>query len=368
MGVIRNNNEISIEFTPWTDKLGRIVRLQMVEQLGGEIPRGEVDMFVAGNEEEIKKLITDQKTGTIHIIDEKENGLEYKTDVYITDREFYENSLKLKFICTKDMNFYVKRITTYYKMGIKEAIEALFPDTPDRKEFRIEPANPEEKIWYQNDETNYDICKRLCYAYKKDSIFHFGWDGLMIKDLCGIKDSKGNVEPKMRMEVDRLATQTCTYDLNYNKSVNSFVYSAWDETSEKQSTTLAQDYSEFMSKNAKVSMNYKSYHVLGIDTYDYMKVAWDNLELMKNKGYTNLKVVYSDMPHYKLGDVVIYNRALQNEDNEILPWEDYLVTSNELFFSVDGNKQMDENGMRFSWTSNLYGLQEGKWSADPEDS
>ena len=368
MGAIRNNNDISIEFSPWTDSLGRITRLQMCEQLGGEIPHGEVDMFVAGNEEEIKSLITDQKTGTIHIIDEKEGGLEYKTDVYITYREFYENSLKLKFVCTKDMNFYVKRITTYYKMGIKEAIEALFPD---KKEFRIEPANPEEKVWYQNDETNYDICKRLCYAYKKKSIFHFGWDGLMIKDLCGIHDSKGNKEPKMRMEVDRLATQTCTYDLNYDKRVNSFVYSSWDEVEDKQSTTLAQDYAEFMSKRAKVSMNYASYQVVGIDLpvidlYDHWKVAWDNLELMKIKGYTNLKVVYSDMPHYKLGDVVIYNRALQNNDNEILPWEDYLVTSNEIFFSVDGNKQMDENGMRFSWTSHLYGLEEGAWSADPD--
>jgi hypothetical protein len=84
---------------------------------------------------------------------------------------------------------------------------------------------------------------------------------------------------------------------------------------------------------------------------------------MKSDGYTCLKIVQTDMPHYKLGDVVIYKRALQERS---LPWKIYLITSNELFFSADGNKEMDQHGFRFSWTSNLYGLQDGDCSKEPE--
>jgi hypothetical protein len=68
------------------------------------------------------------------------------------------------------------------------------------------------------------------------------------------------------------------------------------------------------------------------------------------------------MPHYKLGDVVIYDRANQEKN---IPWKNYLVTSNELFYSIDGNRKMDSDGFRFSWRTNLYGLEEGKWSQEP---
>ena len=354
MGKLINSNDVSLEFKPWTDQKCRITRLQIIEQLGGEIPNGEIDMILGG-EGEIEEMITKQNTGTISIVDEKKYGLSYEIDVWITDREYYENILKIKFVCIKNLEFFTKRITTYYQDGIKSTIESLYPG---KSEFRIEPSGNDDIPLYQNCETNYEMCKRLCYAYKDKSVFAFGWDGLLVKDLCGDFDSQGNVEPCMELETDRLSVQTQTYDLKYDKYLNHESFSAWEESDE--STTG--DFSSVASKNAKVVMNYKEYRVVGIKSAELMGTAWNNESRMKSDGYTCLKIVQTDMPHYKLGDVVIYKRALQEKS---LPWKNYLITSNELFFSADGNKEMDQHGFRFSWTSNLYGLEDGDWSKDP---
>ena len=361
MGKIINSSDVSLEFKPWTDKKCRITRLQVIEQIGGKIPNGEIDMIL--DDKEVEKMITDQNTGTISITDEKEKGLSYKFDVWITEREYYENILKIKFVCIKDLSFFTKRITTYHQGGIKSTIGSLYPGDQD---FRIEPSVSDDIVFYQNCETNYEMCKRLCYAYKHKSIFSFGWDGLIIKDLRGLKDHDGNDEsqddPKLRLtlETDRLSVQTQTYNLKYDKYLNHESFSAWEDTGDKESTTGS--YSEVMSRNAKVMMNYKEYRVMGKDSAELISNAWNNKSLMDSDGYTSLKIVQPDMPHYKLGDVVLYERALQEKS---LPWKNYLITSNELFFSVDGNRIMDPNGFRFSWTSYLYGLEDGDWSKDP---
>lgn len=356
MGKITNSSKISVEFKPWTDLNCRITRLQIIEQLGGEIPNGVMDMVLVADPD-IEKMITDQNTGTISIIDEKEDGLSYEFDIWVTEREYYENILKLKFVCIPDLEFFTSRITTYHQGGIRSTIESLYPGKLD---IRIEPSGNEDPVLYQNCETNYELCKRLCYSYKDNSIFAFGWEGLLLKDMCGEFDHEGNKEPALELETDRLSVQTQTYNMRYNKYVNSKSFSAWEDTEE--STTGNTDYSEFISKNCKVMMNYKEYRVMGIDTAERLGNAWNNKSRMKFRGYTNLKIVQPDMPHYKLGDVVIYSRALQEK---ALPWKNFLITSNEFVFSADGNREMDENGFRISWTSYLYGLDEGKWSEEP---
>lgn len=356
MGKLTNAKDVTVEFLPWTDKKCRITRLQVIEQLGGEISNGEVDMIL-GDDQDTEKLVTDQNTGTISITDEKKYGLSYKFDIYITEREFYENILNIKFVVTKDLEFFTKRITTTHQGGIKSALESAY--SAGLTDIRIEPSVT-DSILYQNCETNYEFCKRLCYSYKDKSVFAFGWDGLLLKDMCGDFDHEGNVEPCLELETDRLSFQSQTYNLKYDKNVNFKSFSAWED--QEDSSTGNTDFTPFMSKNCKVMMNYKKYEVLGIEQADYIGNYWNNQDLMKSSGYSFFKIVQTDMPHYKLGDVVIYKRASQEKS---LPWKNYLITSNELFYSVDGNKKMDENGFRFSWTSHLYGLDEGIWSKEP---
>ena len=358
MGKLTNAKNVSVEFLPWTNKKCRITRLQIIEQLGGEIPNGEIDMIL-GDDSETEKFITDQNTGTISITDEKKYGLSYKFDVYIVERKYFNNILKLKFIVTKNLEFFTNRITTTHQGGIKSTLESVYSAGP--LDIRIDSSTP-DTILYQNCETNYEFCRRLCYSYKDKSVFAFGWDGLLLKDMCGDFDSQGNVEPCLELETDRLSTQSQTYNLEYNKNVNFKSFSAWED--QEDSTTGNIDYTQYMSKNCTVMMNYKKYMVLGKkDMGDYIGNYWNNKDLMKSSGYSYFKIVQTDMPHYKLGDVVIYKRALQERS---LPWKNYLITSNELFFSADGNMVMDENGFRFSWTSLLYGLDEGIWSKEPK--
>jgi hypothetical protein len=357
MGKILNAKDVSLEFTPWTDKKCRITRLQIIEQLGGEIPHGEIDMIL-GDGNEIEKMITDQNTGTISILDEKKYGLSFKFDVYITKRDFYENILEIKFVCINNLEFFTKRITTTHQGGIKSTIESLYPGL---KDIRIEPSGNDDTILYQNCETNYEMCKKLCYSYKDKSIFAFGWKGLLIKDMCGDFDSQGNVEPCLELETDRLSVQTQTYNLEYDKRVNNTSFSAWEH--QEESTTGNTDFAQVMSKNCKIMMNYKNYCVLGTKSAEMMGNSWNNTDRMRSNGYSSIKIVQPDMPHYELGDVVIYKRALQEKS---LPWKNYLITSNELFFSADANQKVDEHGFRFSWTSDLYGLDEGVWSEEPK--
>ena len=358
MAKIMNSSQVSIEFKPWTDNKFRITRLQIMEQLGGEVAKGEIDMFL-GDVKESEKMITEQNTGTISIVDEKEEGISYpEINVYITEREFYGNTFTVKFVCVNDPEFFTKRITTTHQGGLKDIVSSIYPGP---KDIRIESSITQDVVIYQNCETNYDLCRRLCYSYKDRSIFAFGWDGLLIKDMCGEFDHNKNKEPdqSLKLESDRLAQQTQTYNLKYNKLVNHQAFSPWN--AEEDSTTQT-DFSKFASKNCDVVMNYRGYRVVGIQTATMMDNAWNNTSLMETSGYTSLKIVQTDMPHYKLGDVVIYDRASQEKN---IPWKNYLVTSNELFFSIDGNRKMDSDGFRFSWRTNLYGLEEGKWSQEP---
>ena len=65
------------------------------------------------------------------------------------------------------------------------------------------------------------------------------------------------------------------------------------------------------------------------------------------------------MPSYKLGDVVIYQRS---EQEETYPFVNYLIMSNEVFYSIDGGDEVDSNGFKFSWTTIMVGLDSGIWA------
>ena len=97
MAKIMNSSQVSIEFKPWTDNDNfRITRLQIMEQLGGEVAKGEIDMFL-GDVKEAEKMITEQNTGTISIVDEKEEGISYpEINVYIIETNQEKKKLPSK--------------------------------------------------------------------------------------------------------------------------------------------------------------------------------------------------------------------------------------------------------------------------------
>ena len=61
MGKIINSSDVSLEFKPWTDKKCRITRLQVIEQIGGKIPNGEIDMILGDEDEVYYDMVRDDE-------------------------------------------------------------------------------------------------------------------------------------------------------------------------------------------------------------------------------------------------------------------------------------------------------------------
>lgn len=224
-----NSSNTTLEFTPWTDSGYRITSLHVIEKLGGVIPKGEMSLIFADSSGNFPgDLIKSQNTGTIKLVDEKEypENLKYEFNVFITHRKFYGNYVDLEFVVTDDIEFYTKRISTYYYRSIplKDKIRTLFPGTVD---FRTTDPDVPDITIFQNCETNYEVLTRLCYAYKANSIFCYSWDGLIIKDLVGLRDHWGNSEPVKELDTYRLVQQAEPYELNYDKLQNHDAFYPW---------------------------------------------------------------------------------------------------------------------------------------------
>ena len=349
-----NTSDTTLEFTPWTDSGYRITSLHIIEKLGGTIPRGELSLLFSDEGGNMPSdFIKEQNTGTVKLKDEKEypNSIKYEFDVFITHRKFYGNYVDLEFVVTDDVEFFTKRVSTYHYKSIplQDKIRSLFPGTVD---FRgTTPDVPDISV-YQNCETNFELLTRLCYSYKKDSIFCYSWDGLIIKDMVGLSDHLGNAEPVLELDTYRLVQQAEPYDLNYDKLQNHESFTPWSKPDE---CTTDNDYSSFDSKYFTVQMDYQKYNVVEKEHEPYMTNTWLNTKKMNYPGNTTLKMVSTSMPHFKIGDAIKNVGEAKNISIKI-PWKLFVVCSNELFYSVDENSKLDENGFKFSWTSYFYGI------------
>ena len=338
MAKYTNSYKVTIDFKPWFDSGFQFTKLHMVEELGGKIPGGEIDMNHDGSEAALK-LITDQYTG--HLSIEKEGGNIYEIDIFITQRRFYKNSLSLSFICITDKKFFTELIEAEWD-DITGALEALYPG---KKDIRIKSdINNSIKI-FQNHETNYSLCTKLAYSFKHNCIFAYGWEGFKLKDIIGEKDSQGNVEPKLSITGNVEIHQIDSYHMHYNKKIYYTPENPWDP-----------DYLDYEADNNKTIMFYDNHYLIGTDYYQLVDNYLFNKKYMETELFTSFRAVDLNMPKYKIGDVLKYSRA---EQDTKLPFELFLVQSNELFYAVEGSNATDSNGLNFSWTSKLIGLEEG---------
>ena len=100
--LIKNSKEVSVSLSPWTDKDGNeasfsLFRLHVQESIYGVIPRGEAELVYPRTDKALE-MIKNQETGTIEIIDNKENGLSYKFNIFITKRRTFNEILSIEFI------------------------------------------------------------------------------------------------------------------------------------------------------------------------------------------------------------------------------------------------------------------------------
>ena len=367
MSKITNSYSISLEILPWTDNGHfKINKLHLVEELGGRIPEGEIQMYY-DEDQEANDILTKTQTGTIKITDEKEGGLSFEIPYFIVKRKIFKNIIFFNIICTQNIEFYNKPVAMTYKEGIKAAISNVFPGKLD---IRIEPDSAVDgKTEYQRSETGYEFCKRLAYAYKKNSVFCFGWEGLMIKDTMGETNSEGKVEQDdtiIQVTGGKTFFNVESNELNYHEETNHEPYNPWKGITNDQETyfpTTQKSYEDVESKNATVVMNMGQYQIIGKDKEQHLDNSRFNERLMNSSYYSKLKIKAQDLPNFKIGDVVQYRRV--DEDSKPV-WKKFIVKGNELFWTGDdADGQTDELGFPFSWTTLLLGLDNGDWNKSP---
>lgn len=352
MAKYTNSYKVSINFTPWFDSGYRFDHIHMYEELGGQLAKGEISMTHDGSAEALK-LITDQYTGQITL--EKESGNTYTIDIFIVNREYFKNFLTLKFVCIKDKKFYTELIQAEWT-DITDAIESLYPG---KKDIRCECDINNNLTIFQNSESNQSLCSKLSYGFKKKSVFAYGWEGYMIKEIIGI-DSGGHQEPYYKVTGSAEFHQVDSYNLNYHKRIYYTPTNPWeplkgDENNGEQAANSDEDYTEFQPKNSRTLQIYEDYTIVGKDYEQLMHNYWDNRKYMETNLFTSFRLKDFNIPKYKIGDILQYKREEQESE---LPFTLFLVKSNELFLAIEDSNAVGPDGSKFSWTSMLAGVQE----------
>lgn len=336
---ISNTSGITLEFTPWTNKNFKINKLHMIEKVGGELAHGEISMVFDGSDETLK-FITDQKDGVLKIENTKSGGNCYEIPVFIISRSYYKNFLTINFICIPKQEFYTVPHTIDFD-DITDAINYLYPGT---KDIQVKSdVNNDIKI-YQAYETDYTMCTKLALSLKKDIIMAYSWEGLVIKELY-----KNNNE-KIGVIGDQLMYPTSAYLLNYNILDNNPPYNPREKENSEESDEEA--------VNCEALINFNDYSIFKTQ-YNTLYYNYNyNKNLMESKLNSTLKITGTDMPGYKIGDTLIYKSATEEVK---IPFSEYIVASNELFFAVEGSDERSPYGFNFEWTSILWGIDSGIW-------
>lgn len=354
MSMVINSASIQMDFKPWTDSGYRIVNLHMIEYLGGRLATGEMELWHDSSDDALK-LVTEQQTGTIRIKDTKEDGIEYEIPVFIKSRKFYKLKLNITFVCLSDIAFTEKLVSTEFD-NIDDALKTLYPGKQDIR-TTTDIAN-DLKI-YQCCETSYELCTKLAYSFRNETIFAYSWEGLVIKELCGQSNSKGEMEnlekPGMKVSALTITEFTTPYTLNYNKYINYPPINPWEDT---DNSTTQTDYTEYEFLNCRAMNSYDQYSIQGTDYYQLHQNYNYNRNLMDAGMYSTVMISSKDFPGYKIGDVIEFRSP---EQNTKYPFTTFLVATNEIYYATEASNTLSPRGYAFEWTSTLYGLNKGDW-------
>ncbi len=354
-----NAYRISVDFTPWNEKGCMVVSLHLFECLGGEIANGDMELNCPDIDEALE-LITEEQTGNIIIKDNNDDGLKYEVPIFIESRRYFENILNISFTCISDKSFYTDRISLEHA-DINDALDSLYPG---KKDIRTKSDLNNNIPIYQTDETNYSLCERLAYSFKKDTIFAFGMEGFMLKDTIGT-NSLGEDEKSYELVFLGMGDMDNTdmYNLTYDKILNTEPFNPWEDKDKDLSTTK-EDYTDLEFKNCRALINYTTYNIVGKDYYDLQETYNYNYNLMNSNYYTSFEITGEYIPQYKIGDVLTYKRANQKVN---YPFTKFIVASNEFYFSQNGASRRGPHGKQYEWTTGLLGIEPGKWSEETKN-
>lgn len=394
-----STNGISVSISPWTDEddsgkvLFSITHLHIKEEAYGSIPSGEAELVYSCPEGDVEEYIRTRQTGTIRIKDVRENmekpGIIYEFNFFVTSRQYMNNILSLSFIVLpksvdieKGRNFYTAIESETYP-NIEAAIQVAGEidkrcNTNIKDSVRI----------YRDNETSYSMVKRLGMSWAsgtknfKGCFFALGWEGLLLKDIVGINSFGKSEEDTKNLEKivgDQEGWVQTSYNvLKYNKTHNYKLFNPWDDNNKditdknddlyySRSSTPSDTYKDQKPKNVMSSIKadwvYKIHHP---DYYDMQRNYDLNKSFADTGGYASIVLVGEEMPRqWKLGDVVLYTRKMDDETQE--EPKTCIVAANEIFFSQSGTTKNSPHGRSFEWTTVLWGIYKGEWTKENED-
>ena len=101
------------------------------------------------------------------------------------------------------------------------------------KNIRTDSDLPDNLTYHQTNQTDQEFLIDLCFAYKKSSIFGFGWEGLLIKDILGEKNSNWKIEDPENIPFEAfletgLISQVSHRAKIYNPKLYNHPYNPWE--------------------------------------------------------------------------------------------------------------------------------------------
>jgi len=333
-------NGFSIDIDPWFNivdgnRLFILTFIRFREEIGGELAGGEMEL-VSNMSPEALEMFNTQKTGTIEIQSDYNEGNVYKIPFLVIDISMTgNNKVKIKFVCLPESSSFLVtyRSNIFEKADIRKTIESLYPG---EKKITCETDIQNSSLtFYQNNEVDKDICTKLCYSYKKDSVFAYGLEGLLIKEVT-ISDETSNIVLG-----------------NIYNLVGGFENGQYNTTYNPEIYSTSKDLN-LQSSNISAIMKYGNLSYIGKDYAELDEIRKYNRDTYRSDLFMNITMSTSlALPTYRLGDVLKVSTVL-SECNE-MKWDyDYfLVRSNEFFLACDQSTYGANGEGKFTWTSEL---------------
>lgn len=363
--MILNSYQVKLTFEPWfadsADHYFDFSYLRIYEEIGGVIANGEIEMTYDGGSKEAMDLIQNETQGTL-VLEDTVGGTVRTIPVFITKKDFTieSNYLRLEFICgftTGD--FVTKRRNSVYTGNLKDIISGLYPGSSDFRDVESDIQDTELKH-YQNNETDYEVALRLAYSYKYQSIFSFGWEGFMLKETYGNKNSFGKPDPGDPPLTLRSTSPNEVLDRDqrkYDINLLTFPYNPWEDTSGEKELA---DYTEFEPINLRIQKKYGDRQYVQTPYLQLLENSRYNRLYQDSDYFTNFRVKLNYIPEYKIGDVIIYENTKNLTTSNVvkLPYKYFIVRSNEFFIATDKANVRDAFGGMISWITKLSGIEE----------
>lgn len=324
-------------------------KIELLEVLGGELPKGSIQLTTGGTNDPLRYFTEINKFNLIIKIDDPNRSpvsfMEYDLSCMIVDRSFLDNYVTFSFIVAPDHDFFIKRRINSWDNIIElvsNGAKGLWKGKSDvRSTSTIKHQNPIP----QCNETDHSFLSRISLCYRKNSIFGFGLNGYIVKDIVGGPDrlKPDKVEPHWALNDLGSVSITSDYNLHY-------VPLRYQKPSDRSEELDFAGEESYYSTSTRLGGRLLTHSP---DVKDLMENLIQNSLFYQDDLYSDLEVMHTHtLPFYALGDTILFDRG---RDKIRYPFRTYCVWSNAFSIATD---REDKSPHRIEVRTLLRGIDE----------